>query len=185
MGGLSAAVIGGPMTMTFIALESTGDLWLTTAVLIAVIISSQLTRELFGYSFATWRFHLRGETIRSAADVGWMRDLTVGKMMRHDVRTVLGERRRLRHFARLSARLAGLHHRRRRAAPLCRHGGGGGRPCGGSLAGPIDQEPAALYRRHFGAQHVDQGGRAGLRSRRGRSARGRQFLSRPARHRAY
>jgi chloride channel protein, CIC family len=88
MGGLSAAVIGGPLTMTFIALETTGDLWLTTAVLIAVIISSQLTRELFGYSFATWRFHLRGETIRSAADVGWMRDLTVSKMMRHDVRTV-------------------------------------------------------------------------------------------------
>jgi CIC family chloride channel protein len=75
MSGLSAAVIGGPMTMTFIALETTGDLWLTTAVLIAVIISSQVTRELFGYSFATWRFHLRGETIRSAADVGWMRDV--------------------------------------------------------------------------------------------------------------
>jgi chloride channel protein, CIC family len=88
MGGLSAAVIGGPLTMTFIALETTGDLWLTTAVLIAVIISSQVTRELFGYSFATWRFHLRGETIRSAADIGWMRDLTVGRMMRHDVRTV-------------------------------------------------------------------------------------------------
>jgi CIC family chloride channel protein len=89
MSGLSAAVIGGPMTMTFIALETTGDLWLTTAVLIAVIISSQVTRELFGYSFATWRFHLRGESIRSAADIGWMRDLTVSKMMRHDVRTVL------------------------------------------------------------------------------------------------
>jgi chloride channel protein, CIC family len=88
MGGLSAAVIGGPLTMTFIALETTGDLWLTTAVLIAVIISSQVTREMFGYSFATWRFHLRGETIRSAADIGWMRELTVGKMMRHDVRTV-------------------------------------------------------------------------------------------------
>jgi chloride channel protein, CIC family len=87
MSALSAAVIGGPLTMTFIALETTGDLWLTAAVLIAVIISSQVTRELFGYSFATWRFHLRGETIRSAADVGWMRDLTVGKMMRQDVRT--------------------------------------------------------------------------------------------------
>jgi len=36
----------------------------------------QVTRELFGYSFATWRFHLRGETIRSAADIGWLRDLT-------------------------------------------------------------------------------------------------------------
>jgi CIC family chloride channel protein len=91
MGGLSAAVIGGPMTMTFIALESTGDLWLTAAVLIAVIISSQLTREFFGYSFATWRFHLRGETIRSAADVGWLRDLTVGRMMRRDVKTISSE----------------------------------------------------------------------------------------------
>jgi chloride channel protein, CIC family len=88
MSALSAAVIGGPLTMTFIALETTGDLWLTTAVLIAVIIASQTTREMFGYSFATWRFHLRGETIRSAADVGWMRELTVSKMMRRDVQTV-------------------------------------------------------------------------------------------------
>jgi CIC family chloride channel protein len=74
--------------MIFIALESTGDLWITTAVLVAVIISAQVTRETFGYSFATWRFHLRGETIRSAADVGWLRDLTVGRMMRHDIKTV-------------------------------------------------------------------------------------------------
>jgi CIC family chloride channel protein len=87
MGALSVSVIGGPLTMTFIALETTGDLWLTTAVLIAVIVSMQVTREFFGYSFATWRFHLRGETIRSAADVGWIRDLTVAQMMRSDVRT--------------------------------------------------------------------------------------------------
>jgi chloride channel protein, CIC family len=87
MSALSASVIGGPLTMIFIALETTGDLWLTTAVLVAVIISAQVTREVFGYSFATWRFHLRGETIRSAADIGWMRDLTVEKMMRQDVQT--------------------------------------------------------------------------------------------------
>ncbi len=88
MGALSASIIGGPLTMTFIALESTGDFWLATAVLIAVIIATQITREIFGYSFATWRFHLRGETIRSAADVGWIRDLTVGRMMRPDFHTV-------------------------------------------------------------------------------------------------
>jgi CIC family chloride channel protein len=87
MSALSVSVIGGPLTMTFIALETTGDLWLSTAVLIAVIVSMQVTREFFGYSFTTWRFHLRGETIRSAADVGWIRDLTVGQMMRSDVRT--------------------------------------------------------------------------------------------------
>jgi chloride channel protein, CIC family len=57
-------------------------------VLVAVIISTQITRELFGYSFATWRLHLRGETIRSAADVGWIRDLTVRRLMRPDVATV-------------------------------------------------------------------------------------------------
>ncbi len=44
--------------------------------------------KTFGYSFATWRFHLRGEAIRSAHDIGWIRDLTVARMMRHDVRTV-------------------------------------------------------------------------------------------------
>jgi len=88
MSALSASVIGGPLTMSFIALESTGNLWLTSAVLIAVIISTLITRELFGYSFATWRMHLRGETIRSAADVGWIRDLTVKSMMRHETVTV-------------------------------------------------------------------------------------------------
>ncbi len=82
LGALSAAVIGGPMTMTFIVLESTGNFWLAATVLIAVIIATLITRELFGYSFSTWRFHLRGETIRSAADVGWIRDLTVERMMR-------------------------------------------------------------------------------------------------------
>jgi chloride channel protein, CIC family len=91
MSSFAVAVIGGPLTMVFIALETTGDLWLTTAVLIAVLISAQTTRETFGYSFATWRFHLRGETIRSAADIGWIRDLTVGRMMRQDVRTVLAD----------------------------------------------------------------------------------------------
>jgi CIC family chloride channel protein len=88
LGALSASVIGAPLTMTFIVLENTGDFWLATSVLIAVIIANLLTRQLFGYSFATWRFHLRGETIRGAADVGWIRDLTVGRMMRPDIKPV-------------------------------------------------------------------------------------------------
>src|ERR1041384_7158454 len=39
MSALSASVIGGPLTMSFIALEATGNLWLTTAVLVGVIVS--------------------------------------------------------------------------------------------------------------------------------------------------
>jgi CIC family chloride channel protein len=48
-------------------------------------IVSIIVRRTFGYSFATWRLHLRGESIRSAQDVGWMRDLTAGRLMRTDV----------------------------------------------------------------------------------------------------
>jgi chloride channel protein, CIC family len=88
MGAVSAAVIGAPLTMTFLALETTGDFWLSTAVLVAIMVAVQITRQGFGYSFATWRFHLRGEQIRSAADVGWIRELTVRRMMRPDVSTV-------------------------------------------------------------------------------------------------
>jgi CIC family chloride channel protein len=88
LGALSASVVGAPLTAVFIILENTGDYWLATSVLVAVVIATLLTRELFGYSFATWRFHLRGETIRSAADVGWIRDLVVVRMMRTDVQTV-------------------------------------------------------------------------------------------------
>jgi len=88
MAAFAVAVVGGPLTMAFLALEGTGSLPLTVAVLAAAVVSSLTVRRLFGYSFATWRFHLRGESIRSAVDVGWMRNLTVGRMMRRDLRTV-------------------------------------------------------------------------------------------------
>jgi CIC family chloride channel protein len=93
MSGLAVAVVGGPLTMAFLALESTGSLPMTVAVLAASVVSSLTVRRTFGYSFATWRFHLRGEAIRSAVDVGWMRSLTVGRMMRRDVRTALADTR--------------------------------------------------------------------------------------------
>lgn len=88
MSALATAVLGGPLTMSFLALETTGSLPLTIAVLTASVVSSITVRRLFGYSFTTWRFHLRGEAIRSAADIGWIRELSVGRMMRRDVTTV-------------------------------------------------------------------------------------------------
>ena len=80
-------VIGAPVTMTALVLEITGSVPATVAALIAAALASLIVRDLFGYSFATWRFHLRGEAIRGPHDVGWMRDLTVRKLMRTDVRT--------------------------------------------------------------------------------------------------
>jgi CIC family chloride channel protein len=88
MGVFAVAVVGGPLTMSFLVLETTGDFGVTAPVLAACVITSLSVRETFGYSFSTWRLHLRGETIRSAADIGWMRQLTVGKLMRRDPRTI-------------------------------------------------------------------------------------------------
>jgi CIC family chloride channel protein len=88
MGVFAVAVVGGPLTMSFLVLETTRDFSVTAPVLAACVVTSLAVRETFGYSFSTWRLHLRGETIRSAADIGWIRSLTVGKLMRRDPRTI-------------------------------------------------------------------------------------------------
>ena len=81
MGSVAASVVGAPVTMIMLVLEMTGNFTVTTGVLAGVLVSSAITRYSFGYSFSTWRFHLRGLPIRGAEDVGWVRDLTVRKLM--------------------------------------------------------------------------------------------------------
>jgi CIC family chloride channel protein len=88
MAGLAVAIVGGPFTMAMLVLEATGNFSLTGAVLAAALVSSTVVRELFGYSFSTWRLHLRGETIKSARDVGWVKSLTAGRMMRREAKVV-------------------------------------------------------------------------------------------------
>lgn len=87
MAALASAVVGGPLTMCMLLLEATRDFGLTSAGIAAVLVSSTVVRQMFGYSFSTWRFHLRGETIRSARDVGWMRSLSAERMMRPGAET--------------------------------------------------------------------------------------------------
>lgn len=87
MAAMATAIIGGPMTMICMVLEMTGIMPLSSAVVLSATLSLLTVRRLFGYNFATWRFHLRGETIRSAVDVGRFRTLTVQKLMRAQVRS--------------------------------------------------------------------------------------------------
>jgi CIC family chloride channel protein len=81
MAAMAVAIIGAPMTMSLLVLETTHDFALTGVAVTAGLVASTVVRETFGFSFSTWRFHTRGQTIRSARDVGWVRTLTVGKMM--------------------------------------------------------------------------------------------------------
>lgn len=84
MAALSVSVVGGPMTLSLLILEATHDFALTGVVLTASLIASAVTREMFGYSFSTWRLHLRGSAVRSPRDIGWMMTLTAGRLMRKD-----------------------------------------------------------------------------------------------------
>jgi CIC family chloride channel protein len=85
MATLGVAIVGGPLTMSFLVLEMTRNVDVTAVVLAGCIVTSICVRFMFGHSFSTWRLHLRGETIRSANDVGWLRNLTVERLMRSDV----------------------------------------------------------------------------------------------------
>lgn len=84
MAGLSVSIVGGPMTLALLMLETTHDFGLMAVVLTASLLSSAVTREMFGYSFSTWRLHLRGSSIRSPRDIGWVLNLTAARMMRRD-----------------------------------------------------------------------------------------------------
>jgi chloride channel protein, CIC family len=92
MAAVGAGIIGAPLAMTFLALEATGDFRIMIAALLASALSGLIVRETFGYSFATWRFHLRGEAIRGPQDIGWVRDLKVARLMRKDFRAVAADR---------------------------------------------------------------------------------------------
>jgi chloride channel protein, CIC family len=91
MGSVAAAIVGAPMTMIMIVLETTGDFPATIGVMVGVVTAAMGVRHWFGYSFATWRFHLRGLSIRSPEDVGWINELLVGPMMRRDPAVIASE----------------------------------------------------------------------------------------------
>jgi CIC family chloride channel protein len=88
MAAMGVAIVGGPMTMSMLVLETTHDFALTGVAVVAGLCASTLVRETFGFSFSTWRLHTRGENIRSARDVSWVRNLTAGKMMQRSPETV-------------------------------------------------------------------------------------------------
>jgi CIC family chloride channel protein len=88
MAAMAVAIVGAPMTMSMLVLETTHDFALTSVAVTAGLVASTVVRETFGFSFSTWRLHTRGQTIRSARDIGWVRTLTVEKMMQKSTENV-------------------------------------------------------------------------------------------------
>jgi CIC family chloride channel protein len=90
MASVAAGIVGAPVGMILLVLETTQDFSATIGVTIGVIASSFAVRQWFGYSFATWRFHVRGLGIASPEDIGWINELTVGRLMMRNPPTVPG-----------------------------------------------------------------------------------------------
>src|SRR6202046_1568424 len=88
MATLGTAIVGGPLTMAVLVLESSGDVRVAGPVLAGCIACQLTVRAIFGYSFSTWRLHLRGEDISGAQDVGWLRTLIVARLMDAKPRTM-------------------------------------------------------------------------------------------------
>jgi CIC family chloride channel protein len=88
MASFAAAVIGTPMTMALLSVEVTDSLSVIGPGLIGVVAAVLTVRRVFGFPFATWRFHLRGEAILGGEDIGWVRDTTASSLMRRDLAIV-------------------------------------------------------------------------------------------------
>jgi CIC family chloride channel protein len=87
MAAMGVAIVGGPMTMSMLVLETTHDFALTSVAVTAGLVASTVVSDTFGFSISTWRMHYRGQNIRSARDIGWVSALTVGKMMQRGAET--------------------------------------------------------------------------------------------------
>ncbi|MGD9637544.1 MAG: chloride channel protein [Alphaproteobacteria bacterium] len=88
MGSFGAGVIGTPMTMVMLVLELTGDYKAALGVMSGAITSFLLVRTNFGYSFSTWKFHLKGKMIKDARDIGWLNEIKVKPIVRNDMKTI-------------------------------------------------------------------------------------------------
>ncbi|MBT3361656.1 MAG: chloride channel protein [Rhodospirillales bacterium] len=81
MGAVAAAILGAPISTTLIIFEMTSDYGLTVAVMVAVVISSIVTKQITGHSFFTWQLARRGLDLRSGFESALLRDLRVRDVM--------------------------------------------------------------------------------------------------------
>ncbi|WP_419420946.1 chloride channel protein [Legionella sp. D16C41] len=80
MSGVAASIIGTPAAIILLLLETANLNLGVFSTIVTVIVSSLLTRYFFGYSFSTWRFHIRGSDITGPQDIGRLKALTFGDL---------------------------------------------------------------------------------------------------------
>ena len=88
MASVGASVIGAPLSMIFLTLETTGDFDAAVVVAVGAVAAGFLTDRLFGYSFATWRFQQRGLAIEGGHDVARLTSTAITDLIRPPKRSI-------------------------------------------------------------------------------------------------
>jgi chloride channel protein, CIC family len=88
MGAVAAAVLGAPISTTLIIFEMTGDYSLTMAVMVAVVISSVIAKQMTGHSFFTFRLAQRGMDLSHGFESAILRGVRIGDLMATDCASV-------------------------------------------------------------------------------------------------
>lgn len=88
MGAVAGAVLGAPISTILIVFELTGDYALTVAVMIATVISSQIMRSVFGFSFFTWQLDARGISLKGGREARILRATRIADLVKRDQKTV-------------------------------------------------------------------------------------------------
>ena len=84
MGAMAAAVLGAPISTTLIVFEMTGDYALTLAVMVAVVIASEITQQFYGRSFFAVQLQQRGIDLKDGFETEIMHSIKVGGMLNRD-----------------------------------------------------------------------------------------------------
>jgi chloride channel protein, CIC family len=88
MGAVAAAVLGAPISTTLIIFEMTSNYALTLAVMIAVVIASEITHHFHGRSFFSVQLLERGVDVKGGFEAEVMRSIPLEDVLMDDGLTV-------------------------------------------------------------------------------------------------
>lgn len=83
MGAVAASVLGAPISTTLIIFEITGDYKLSLAVMLAIVVSTELTHNLYGQSFFAVQLKKRKINLRDGFENEVMNAIKVRHILDH------------------------------------------------------------------------------------------------------
>jgi len=82
MGAVAGAVLCAPILTILMVFELTANYEITIAVMIATVVATLVTQQLFGHSFFTWQLAGRGLDLKGGRSQNLLRAIRVASVMK-------------------------------------------------------------------------------------------------------